>query len=84
LTDLSGYAKKPTANGDTRSGLRLRFRIGVAGRAADADPPRVLIVDRDRPANLGCQASRMAVDAPCAVATFSEVLTRIQWRCDEH
>ena len=31
-----------------------------------------------------CQASRVALDAPCAVPTFSEVLTRIQWRCDEH
>jgi hypothetical protein len=29
LTDLSGYAKKSTANGDTRSGLRLRLRIAV-------------------------------------------------------
>jgi len=26
----------------------------------------------------------VAVDAPCAVPAFSEVLTRIQWRCDEH
>jgi len=39
LTDLSGYAEKSTANGDTRSGLRLRLRIAVPGRAADADPP---------------------------------------------
>jgi hypothetical protein len=36
LTDLSGYAKKSTANGDTRSGLRLRLRIAVSGRVADA------------------------------------------------
>jgi hypothetical protein len=28
LTDLSGYAKKSTANGDTRSGLRLRQEQG--------------------------------------------------------
>jgi hypothetical protein len=42
LTDLSGYAKKSTANGDTRSGLRLRLRLRIAvpDRAADADPPR--------------------------------------------
>jgi hypothetical protein len=33
---------------------------------------------------MGLSASRVAVDAPCAVPTFSEVLTRIQWRCDEH
>ena len=26
MTDLSGYAKKSTADGDTRSGLRLRLR----------------------------------------------------------
>jgi hypothetical protein len=26
LTDLSGYAKKSTADGDTRSDLRLRLR----------------------------------------------------------
>ena len=39
MTDLSGYAEKSTANGDTRSGLRLRLRIAVPGRAADADPP---------------------------------------------
>jgi hypothetical protein len=43
LTDLSGYAKKSTANGDTRSGLRLRLRIAVPGRAADADPPQHLM-----------------------------------------
>ena len=42
MTDLSGYAKKSTANGDTRSGLRLRLRIAVPGRAADADPPQHL------------------------------------------
>jgi len=42
LTDLSGYAKKSTANGDTRSGLRLRLRIAAPGRAADADPPQHL------------------------------------------
>jgi dihydrofolate reductase len=42
LTDLSGYAKKFTANGDTRSGLRLRLRIAVPGRPADADPPQHL------------------------------------------
>jgi len=42
LTDLSGYAKKSTANGDARSGLRLRLRIAVPGRAADADPPQHL------------------------------------------
>jgi hypothetical protein len=29
LTDLSGYAKKSTTNGDTRSGLLLRLRIVV-------------------------------------------------------
>jgi hypothetical protein len=42
LTDLSGYAKKSTANGDTRSGLRRRLRIAVPGREADADPPQHL------------------------------------------
>jgi hypothetical protein len=42
LADLSWYAKKSTANGDTRSGLRLRLRIAVPGRAADADPPQHL------------------------------------------
>ena len=42
LTDPSGYAKKSTANGDTRSGLRRRLRIAVPGRAADADPPQHL------------------------------------------
>ena len=42
LTVLSGYAKKSTANGDTRSGLRLRLRIAVPGRAADADAPQHL------------------------------------------
>jgi hypothetical protein len=42
LTDLGGYAKKSTANGDTRSGLRLRLRIAVPGRAADADAPQHL------------------------------------------
>lgn len=42
MTDPSGYAKKSTANGDTRSGLRLRLRIAVPGRAADADPPQHL------------------------------------------
>ncbi|GLW96174.1 transposase [Microtetraspora sp. NBRC 16547] len=42
MTDLSGYAKKSTANGDTRSGLRLRLRIAVPGWAADADPPQHL------------------------------------------
>ncbi|GAB3182228.1 hypothetical protein GCM10027259_35100 [Micromonospora palomenae] len=31
LTDLSGYAKKSTANGDTSSGLRLRLRIAAPG-----------------------------------------------------
>ena len=40
MTDLSGYPNKSTANGDTRSGLRLRLRIAVPGRAADADPPQ--------------------------------------------
>jgi hypothetical protein len=29
LTDLSGYAKKFNANGDTRSGLRLGLRIAT-------------------------------------------------------
>ena len=54
MTDLSGYAKKSTANGDTRSGLRLRLRIAVPGRAADADPPQHLtwIVDQ-HPSALG-------------------------------
>ncbi|WP_326570377.1 hypothetical protein OIE69_03160 [Actinacidiphila glaucinigra] len=42
MTDLSGYAKKSTANGETRPGLRLRLRIAVPGRAADADPPAKL------------------------------------------
>lgn len=42
MTDLSGYGKKSTANGDTRSSLRLRLRIAVPGRAADADPPQHL------------------------------------------
>ena len=41
-TDLRGYAKKSTANGDTDRGLRLRSRIAVPGRAADADPPQHL------------------------------------------
>jgi hypothetical protein len=45
LTDLSGYAKKPTANGDTRSGLRLRSRIAVPGRAADADLDDAILTD---------------------------------------
>jgi hypothetical protein len=31
LTDLSGYAKKSAANGDTRSGLRSRLRIAAPG-----------------------------------------------------
>ena len=42
MTDLSGYARKSTAPADTRSGLRLRLRIAVPGRAADADPPQHL------------------------------------------
>ena len=42
MTDLGGDAKKSTANGDTRSGLRLRLRFAVPGRAADADPPQHL------------------------------------------
>ena len=42
MTDLSGYRKKSTANGDTRSSLRLRLRIAVPDRAADADPPQHL------------------------------------------
>lgn len=46
MTDLSGYAKKSSANGDTRSGLRLRSRIAVPGRAADADPPQHLTCGR--------------------------------------
>ena len=42
MTDPSGYAKKSTANGDTRSGLRLRLRIAVPDRAAAGDPPQHL------------------------------------------
>jgi integrase/recombinase XerC len=52
LTDLSGYAKKSTANGDTRSGLRLRLRIAVPGRAADADPPQHLTCGHTLATNL--------------------------------
>ena len=46
MTDLGGYAKTSTANGDLRSGLRLRWGIAVPGRAADADPPPHLICGR--------------------------------------
>jgi hypothetical protein len=41
LTDLTGYAKKSTANGDTRS-VSGGLCVAVSGRAADADPPRLL------------------------------------------
>jgi hypothetical protein len=37
LTDLSRNAKKSTANGDTRSGLRLRLRIAAPGPTADLE-----------------------------------------------
>ena len=37
LTDLSGYAKKSTANGDTRSDLRLRLRIAAPNGIRDGD-----------------------------------------------
>ena len=33
---------------------------------------------------MGLSGFSGAVDAPCAVPTFSEVPTRIRWRCDEH
>jgi hypothetical protein len=33
---------------------------------------------------MGLSGFAVAVDAPCAVPTFSEGLTRIQWRRDEH
>lgn len=39
---LVGTVNRSTANGDTRSGLRLRVRIAVPGRAAGADPARHL------------------------------------------
>jgi len=37
-----GTLKKPTANGDTRSGVRLRLRVAVPGRAAVSQPSDVL------------------------------------------
>ena len=37
MTDLSGYAKKSTANGDTRSGLRLRLRIAAIAHDLNKD-----------------------------------------------
>jgi hypothetical protein len=37
LIALSGYAKKSTANGDTRSGLRLRLRIAAPGPTRPVD-----------------------------------------------
>ncbi len=38
MTDPGGYANTSTAKGDTRSSPRLRVRIAVPGRAADAGP----------------------------------------------
>jgi hypothetical protein len=38
LTDLSGYAKKSTANSDTTSGLGLRLRIAAPGPTRKPHP----------------------------------------------
>lgn len=58
MTDLSGYAKKSSANGDTRSGLWLRLRIAVPGRAADADPPQHLTCGKFNSRSLVADAIR--------------------------
>ena len=66
MTDLSGYAKKSTANGDTRSGLRLRLRIAVPGRAADADPPQHLTCGKFNSRSLVAGFRRIVADSlPC-------------------
>jgi len=75
LTDLSGYAKKSTANGDRRSGLRLRLRIAVPGRAVDADPPQHLTCGKFKLKITGCrfpshlgrpQEERLFTNAGCS------------------
>jgi hypothetical protein len=40
LTDLSGHTQKPTANGDTRPGLRHRIRTTAPSQTPDTDPPQ--------------------------------------------
>ena len=59
LTDLSGYAKKSTANGDTRSVIRLRLRIAGPGRAADADPHQHLTRRKFNPRSLVAGSRRI-------------------------
>jgi hypothetical protein len=78
LTDLSGYAKKSTANGDTRSGLRLRLRIAVPGRAADADPPQHLTCGKFNSRSLVAGFRRIFADPlPCP---NNEITARHQTR----
>lgn len=70
MTDLSGYAKKSTANGATRSGLRLRLRIAVPGPAAEADPPQHLTCGKwaaDEPPSSEDLHTYPGIDAPATI-----------------
>ena len=73
LTDLSGYAKKSTANGDTRSRPRLRLRIAARDRRGSRHPASDYTLNREEPVKRPGRLLVARVEPPsfcCGLSSF--------------